>query len=173
MSKNHDKISKLIQDNLPPIFRGLRIIDTDKKVVYCKRCVISNQRPRLMFNEEGICAACLFAEYKHNTINWDEREKKLEELCDKFRSKDEGWDIILPESGIKDSGDVAYTLKKKYGMHPLTGTIISQPSSLLLNLSHNSSNFFSLSSQFIVLCLYSANKQAAQIPSSLNINRGL
>ena len=122
MSKNHDKISKLIQDNLPPIFRGLRIIDPDKKVVYCKRCVISNQRPRLMFNEEGICAACLFAEYKHNVINWDERERKLEELCDKFRSKDEGWDIIVPGSGGKDSGYVAYTLKKKYGMHPLTVT---------------------------------------------------
>src|SRR3990172_8003854 len=173
MSKNHDKISKLIQDNLPPIFRGLRIIDTDKKVVYCKRCVISNQRPRLMFNEEGICAACLFAEYKHNTINWDEREKKLEELCDKFRSKDEGWDIIVPVSGC-----IPYFFFKVYAtsplsLIPLSGKIISQPSSLLLNLSHNSSNFFSLSSQFIVLCLYSANKQAAQIPSSLNINRGL
>ena len=48
----------------PKIFRNLRLINPDKKVVYCKKCVLSNQRPRTMFNEEGICAPCLYAEFK-------------------------------------------------------------------------------------------------------------
>lgn len=37
---------------------------SDDEVVYCKRCVLSNQGLRLMFNEDLVCAACLFAEYK-------------------------------------------------------------------------------------------------------------
>lgn len=113
---------KISQESLPSIFRDLRIIDPDEKVVFCNRCVISNQRPRLMFNEEGVCAACLFAEYKEKIIDWDKREKKLEELCDKYRSKDETWDVVVPGSGGKDSGFVTYNLKKKFGMHPLTAT---------------------------------------------------
>jgi len=113
---------KISQESLPSIFRGLKVIDAEKKIVFCKRCVVSNQRPRLMFNEEGICAACLFSEYKQEIIDWDEREKKLEELCDKFRSKNETWDVVVPGSGGKDSGYVAYVLKKKYGMRPLTVT---------------------------------------------------
>ena len=59
----------------PKIFRNLRLINPDKKVVYCKKCVLSNQRPRTMFNEEGICAPCLYAEFKKTGIDWDKREK--------------------------------------------------------------------------------------------------
>mgnify|MGYP001336026214 CR=1 FL=1 len=62
----------------PKIFRNLRLINPDKKVVYCKKCVLSNQRPRTMFNEEGICAPCLYAEFKKTGIDWDKREKELE-----------------------------------------------------------------------------------------------
>lgn len=105
-----------------PLFKNLRIINPDEKVVYCKKCVVSNQRPRLMFNEDGICSACLFAQYKQTMIDWDTREKQLSELCNKFRSKDGSWDVIVPGSGGKDSAYVTYILKKKYGMTPLTVT---------------------------------------------------
>jgi len=104
------------------LFKNLKIINPDDKIVYCKRCVLSNQRPRLMFNEDLVCAACLFAEYKRSMIDWDDREKQLSDLCDRFRSKDGGWDVVVPASGGKDSAYVAYTLKKKYGMTPLTVT---------------------------------------------------
>ena len=29
-----------------------------KEVKFCKKCVISNQRPRIKFNSEGICGPC-------------------------------------------------------------------------------------------------------------------
>lgn len=92
-----------------------------EEVKYCKKCTMSNQRPRITFDEEGVCSACRFNEAKRN-IDWDVREQELKELCDKFRSKDGSWDVIVPCSGGKDGGFVAHQLKYKYGMHPLTVT---------------------------------------------------
>jgi N-acetyl sugar amidotransferase len=107
---------------LPSEFHSLRIIDPEKQVVYCKKCVLSNQRPHTMFNDEGICAPCLWGKFKQTGIDWEKREKEFTELLDKHRSKNGEWDVIIPASGGKDSGYVAYQLKHKYGMHPLTVT---------------------------------------------------
>ena len=41
--------------------------DTKKKynlptdIKFCKKCAISNQRPRITFDENGICSACNFS----------------------------------------------------------------------------------------------------------------
>lgn len=91
------------------------------KVKYCKKCTISNQRPRIQFDENGVCSACNYAAIK-NSINWEEREKELEELCNRFRKNDGSYDVIVPCSGGKDGGFVASRLKYKYGMNPLTVT---------------------------------------------------
>ena len=91
-------------------------------VKFCKRCVTSNQRPRIVFDDKGICSACRFAEHKKNGINWKDREKKLSELCDSHRSTDGSYDVIVPGSGGKDSNYVAHMLKEKYKMHPLVVT---------------------------------------------------
>ena len=107
---------------IPDIFRNLKYVDRDSKIVFCKRCVMSNQRPRIQFNDDQICSACLFSEYKETEVNWDLREKELQLLCDKYRKDDGSWDVIVPSSGGKDSAYVAYTLKQKFGMHPLTVT---------------------------------------------------
>lgn len=93
-----------------------------KEVKYCKKCVISNQRPRITFDEEGVCSACNYSMKKKSVIDWEKREKELQELCDKHRSKDGSWDVVVPCSGGKDSAYVAHVLKEKYGMHPLTVT---------------------------------------------------
>ncbi len=106
------------------------------KVVFCKRCVMSNQRPSstpefkhttaqkhqtLNINEEGICDACRYAEIKAN-IDWKKREEELLQLLDQYRSKDGSYDCVVPGSGGKDSVFAAHVLKYKYGMHPLTVT---------------------------------------------------
>jgi N-acetyl sugar amidotransferase len=106
-------------------------------VRYCKKCVISNQRPNsaveykhtkdskkatIHFDEEGICDACRFAERKNQTIDWVERERCLRELCDRHRKYDGSYDCIVPGSGGKDSFYASHILKIKYGMHPLTVT---------------------------------------------------
>lgn len=93
-----------------------------EKVRFCKKCVVSNQRPRIAFDENGVCSACQYAYEKHNVINWKEREEMLLELLSRYRSKNGRYDCVVPGSGGKDSVFVAHQLKYKYGMNPLTVT---------------------------------------------------
>ncbi len=89
---------------------------------FCTKCVISNKRPRIKFNEKNICNACEYSQYKRNEIDWEQREKKLINLLDKFRSRNNSFDCIVPCSGGKDGSYVAHILKYKYNMKPLTIT---------------------------------------------------
>jgi len=93
-----------------------------KKVEYCAKCVVSNQRPRITFDKNGICSACAYAWKKHHEIDWEERDGELWTLADRHRSKDGGFDVIVPGSGGKDSAFSAHILKSKYGLHPLVIT---------------------------------------------------
>lgn len=107
-----------------------------EEVKFCRKCTISNQRPSsvvefknrpsdrkptIMFDDEGVCSACRYAEIKEK-IDWQERERELIKLCDKYRSRDGSYDCIVPGSGGKDSTFTAHVLKYKYGMNPLTVT---------------------------------------------------
>jgi N-acetyl sugar amidotransferase len=92
------------------------------EVRYCKKCTISNQRPRITFDEHGVCSACNYAEYKRSKVDWSIREQELIELCNKHRKNDGSYDVIVPCSGGKDGSFVAHQLKFKYGMNPLAVT---------------------------------------------------
>jgi N-acetyl sugar amidotransferase len=92
------------------------------EIKFCRKCTISNQRPRITFDENGVCSACNFAEYKRSQIDWDARERELIELCDRHRKGNGEYDVIVPCSGGKDGSFVAHQLKYKYGMNPLTVT---------------------------------------------------
>ena len=108
-----------------------------KKIIFCKKCVMSNQRPAsipefehtferknakyLNISDDGICDACKISELKEK-INWKKRESELIKLCNKFRKYDGSYDCIVPGSGGKDSVYQSHILKTKYGMNPLTIT---------------------------------------------------
>ena len=98
------------------------IYNLPNKVIFCKRCTISNQRPRISFDEEGVCSACRFNDFKRKVIDWEKRKEELGRLCDLHRSKDGSFDVIVPCSGGKDGSYVAHQLKYKYGMNPLCVT---------------------------------------------------
>ena len=59
--------------------------DAKDQVKYCKKCTVSNQRPRITFNEEGICSACTFNTYKRNIVDWDQRKNELSKLLENHR----------------------------------------------------------------------------------------
>jgi N-acetyl sugar amidotransferase len=109
-------MTKIVKKNIKGKYK------LSSEVKFCKRCVVSNQRPRIVFDDEGVCSACRFAEHKKNVINWSKREAELVKLCNKHRSKDGSYDVIVPGSGGKDSNYVAHMLKEKYNMHPLVVT---------------------------------------------------
>lgn len=105
-------------------------------VVFCKKCVMSNQRPSsypefrhtserktptLHIDKNRICDACRFAEKKEQ-IDWEAREDRLVQLLNVYRRSDGQYDCVVPGSGGKDSAWAAHLLKEKYGMHPLTVT---------------------------------------------------
>ena len=108
-----------------------------EKVLFCSRCVISNQRPSstvefkhtattkketIGFDALGVCSACRFQEMKQSQIDWKKREEELLALLDQHRSVDGSYDCIVPGSGGKDSAFTSHMLKEKYGMNPLTAT---------------------------------------------------
>lgn len=92
------------------------------EIRFCRKCTISNQRPRIQFDDEGVCSACNYAKYKKEKIDWESREKELLLLCDQYRKNDGSYDVIVPCSGGKDGSFIAHQLKYKYGMNPLTVT---------------------------------------------------
>lgn len=106
-------------------------------VLFCKSCVISNQRPNstiefkhtaserkatIGFGADGICDACRYHQVKEHGVDWEARERALIRLFDKHRRSDGGYDVIVPGSGGKDSAFASHVLKYKYGMNPLTVT---------------------------------------------------
>lgn len=93
-----------------------------KEVVFCKNCVVSNQRPRTRFNKDGICSACQWSYEKDHVVDWAKREHELQELCNKYRSRNGSFDCVVPGSGGKDSAYVAHQLKHRYGMNPICCT---------------------------------------------------
>lgn len=109
-----------------------------RHVKFCKKCNMSNQQPMssneyehstnskkttMQFDANGVCAACRFNDLKDTgEIDWEERNKELLELCNKYRKTDGSYDCIVGGSGGKDSAMQSHLLKYKYDMHPLTVT---------------------------------------------------
>ncbi len=106
-------------------------------VRFCRRCVISNQRPSstvefrhtreerkatIGFDADGICDACRYQDTKASRIDWKRREDALVALLDQHRRGDGGYDVVVPGSGGKDSAFTSHVLKYRYGMNPLTVT---------------------------------------------------
>jgi N-acetyl sugar amidotransferase len=107
------------------------------EVIFCKRCVISNQRPNsaieynhgtdsikatIAFDAEGVCDACRFSERKSTLIDWSEREQELFDLAARYEGSPSEYNCLVPGSGGKDSFYQAHVLKYKYGFRPLTVT---------------------------------------------------
>jgi len=125
--KYENFLPKITTKKIPYGEHALKNLDTQlplrpEKVVYCRKCVVSNQRPGVTIDENGICSACSYRDHKNSVVDWNKRKTEFEALLDKYRSKDGKWDVVVPCSGGKDSGSVAHKLKYKHGMHPLCVT---------------------------------------------------
>ncbi len=107
-----------------------------KKVIFCKKSLISNQRPNssiefkhkfnskkktINIDKKMISDAWKYSR-KKKKIDFNDREKQLLKLLKLHRGKHGKYDCIVPGSGGKDSCYASHILKYKYGMNPLTVT---------------------------------------------------
>ncbi len=90
-------------------------------VIYCKKCLTPNSRPRVVFDAHGVCNACLNAEEKKK-IDWDARRREFLEYVERYRPRSGPYDCIVPWSGGKDSSAIAHKLKFEFGLNPLLVT---------------------------------------------------
>lgn len=88
---------------------------------YCTRCVMPETKPDILFDDQGVCSACVhFAQRAE--VDWDTRRVELEEILSRYRSPDRSnYDCIVPVSGGKDS--TYQTIRMlELGMNPLCVT---------------------------------------------------
>ncbi len=79
-----------------------------------------DSRPRIVFDEDGVCNACHTAAAKSD-IDWSARRAEFLSLVDRYRARGP-YDCIVPWSGGKDSSAIAHKLKFEFGLNPLLVT---------------------------------------------------
>ncbi|WP_041242982.1 hypothetical protein [Trichlorobacter lovleyi] len=65
------------------------------EIKFCKKCTMSNQRPRITFDEEGVCSACNFSVKKNTVFDWTQRERELVDLCKRYKRTDGGFEVLV------------------------------------------------------------------------------
>lgn len=84
-----------------------------------------DSRPRIIFNEDGICNACSHSE-KKKQIDWDQRKIEFLSLVENIKKtskkNNSSYDCVVPWSGGKDSTSIALKLKFDYDLNPLLVT---------------------------------------------------
>ncbi len=94
-------------------------------VMYCKRCIMPSSRPRIVFDNAGVCNACHTAEEKHRVeggIDWSARKEEFLDYVKRLKPKRGVYDCVVPWSGGKDSSAIAHKLKFQFGLNPLLVT---------------------------------------------------
>lgn len=89
---------------------------------YCKKCVMPDTRPGLLFDDDGVCLACRNYE-RRSSVNWQARREELQSLCDKHRRSDGYYDCLIAVSGGKDSHFLTYMMTEEMAMNPLVMTV--------------------------------------------------
>ena len=86
---------------------------------YCSKCLQTDTRPGIKFDNEGICPACNY-HASLQEVDWDERRQELDEIIAFGKANNHsGYDCIIGVSGGKDSTRQAFYVKDVLKMNPL------------------------------------------------------
>ena len=86
---------------------------------YCKKCLQTDTRPGIKFDDYGICPACNY-HASLQQVDWNERRKELEKIVAFGKANNHsGYDCIIGVSGGKDSTRQAFFVKDVLKMNPL------------------------------------------------------
>lgn len=86
---------------------------------YCKKCLQPDTRPEVVFDDNGICGACLWEQEREN-IDWRARAKELQDIADRAKCRATGaYDCVVGVSGGKDSTFQAFYARDILGLRTL------------------------------------------------------
>ena len=140
-------------------------------IKFCKTCLMPNTRPRIVFNKDDECNACLNSK-KKKKINWINRKKQflkiIEDIKKKRRTNKSKYDCVVPWSGGKDSTSIALKLKFEYGLNPLLVTF----SPLILNECGQFNRQAVIDLGFDAILIRPNNKVASALSKRFFIERG-
>jgi N-acetyl sugar amidotransferase len=76
-------------------------------MTYCRRCLIPDSKPHVVFDSDGVCNACHAHAQKNDAlagIDWAHREQAFTALVRQARAREAPYyDVLVPVSGGKDS----------------------------------------------------------------------
>jgi N-acetyl sugar amidotransferase len=94
----------------------------NNNVIFCRRCLYSNQHPlKITFNEQGVCSGCSVHSEKYK-LDWKYRINKLIKIVKDYKSKNNNYDCIVPVSGAGDSYFVLHVVKNILKLNPILVT---------------------------------------------------
>jgi len=110
---------------------------------WCKRCCEPDTRPTCVFDDEGICRPCGYAE-TYSQIDWVERRKTLDQIIAWAKKNNpSGYDCVIGVSGGKDSTRQAL-FAKEVGLNPLLVSYAYPPEQLVERGAQNLANLVTL-----------------------------
>ena len=87
---------------------------------YCRRCVMPDTKPDLLFDDEGVCSACRTSSTATSRLG--SAPSELDTILERYRSDDgSNYDCVVPVSGGKDSTYQVIRMLE-LGMNPLCVT---------------------------------------------------
>ena len=94
----------------------------NNKLIYCKNCLYNSRHPLgITFDNNLICSGCKI-HLEKNTLNWNNRFKKLKNITKFYKSKKNYYDCIVPVSGGHDSFFIVHIVKNILKLNPLLVT---------------------------------------------------
>lgn len=120
-------------------------------IQFCQRCVQPSTRPDVIFDDEGICLPCRYAETR-DQIDWEERRRELEEIAAWGRENSTaGYDCIIGVSGGKDSTRQALYARDELGLKPLLVSCAYPPEQQTERGAYNMANLTALGFDTVVM----------------------
>ena len=107
---------------------------------YCVKCLQTDTRPGIRFNQHGVCPACVY-HMSLNSVDWDSRKKELHEIVAYGKqNRPSGYDCIIGVSGGKDSLRQSLFVRDSLGMNPLLVNLSYPPEQLTQRGADNVAN---------------------------------
>jgi N-acetyl sugar amidotransferase len=85
---------------------------------YCKLCLQPDTRPNIIFDENGVCAACLFQQQRKD-IDWKERHDEIMKIAQWAKDRSNYFNCVVGVSGGRDSTFQALYARDVLGLKPL------------------------------------------------------